>query len=113
MTNFCIRFLYEVFFEICLCIMINASFVDFDSKSQLIAWGICIFLALVTFIALIAITVLFWKKGGPSVRDAFEQRSLWSSFWGTRPLRASTMHRMIMSKEDKKLFKQNKIAPSS
>ena len=29
MTNFGVRFLYEVFFEICLCFMINLAFVDF------------------------------------------------------------------------------------
>ena len=29
--NFGVRFLYEVFFEICLCLMINVTFMDFEA----------------------------------------------------------------------------------
>ena len=102
MTNFTIRFLYEVFFEVCLCIMINASYVDFDSGSQLTAWSLYLFLATVSFITLIVITMLFWKKkGGPQVRDAFEPKSLWRSFWGTRPLSVDTVQRLVKSKAQK------------
>ena len=28
MTNFTVRFLYEIFFEICVCLMINSSYLD-------------------------------------------------------------------------------------
>jgi len=88
MVNFCVRFLYEVFFELTLCVMINATFVDFDSRgSHVASWVLCLFLALLATIALVCITLLFWKDGAPSVRGTFEKRSFWSSLtWGQRML---------------------------
>ena len=59
MTNFGIRFLYEVFFELCLCLMINAGYTDKDvSPAQ---WTLSIVLSTVVILALIAITLLFLK----------------------------------------------------
>ena len=91
MTNFGVRFLYEVFFEICLCFMINLAFIDFENRSgvggsTLATWILCLCLAIVAFVALIALTVLFWSKSGPSLRQSFEKGSLMSSIWGTRTL---------------------------
>ena len=86
MTNFTVRFLYEIYFELCLCVMINASFVDKNDDSQVTAWVISLILAVLAFGALITITVLFWKHG-PAVKQSYEQKSFWSSFWGYRPIR--------------------------
>ena len=91
MTNFGVRFMYEVFFEICLCFMINLAFIDFDQQkggnsNELAAWIFCLCLAVIAFIALIAITVLFWSKTGPSLLQSFARGSLWGSIWGTRTL---------------------------
>ena len=92
MTNFCVRFLYEVFFELSLCIMINISFMDSDSGEPWIAaWIFCIILAMIAISTLICITVLFWSSKGPSIKDAFAQRSFWSSIWGLRSLNTQTI----------------------
>lgn len=65
LTNITIRFLYEVYFEICLSVMIFASFMDFKEtgSDHFIASIVCLALMAVAFVALTAITVLFWRHG--------------------------------------------------
>lgn len=70
MTNFIVRFLYEVFFEIILCLMINFSFVDFQSSYQVANWIICIILGGVALASLMAITTLFWRDG-PDIKNSY------------------------------------------
>ena len=88
MTNIAIRIVYEVYFEICLSVMINAAFIDFDAQDTRHSTGsiVCLILMIVGFLVLIPITLLFWKHG-PSVKDSFEKRSFWKSFWWYRPIR--------------------------
>ena len=82
MTNFAIRFLYEVFFELCLCIMINLSYVD---SQQSVYWIMSFVLSMLTLAALVWITIQFWNSGA-SMRGVFGKNSLAASFWGIRLL---------------------------
>lgn len=89
MTNFMVRFLYEIFFEICLCLMINASYVDIDSDSSgsdTVSWLICIALAALAFVALVMISFTCCCNGGPHVKGVYQRKTLLPSFWGHRPL---------------------------
>lgn len=70
MTNFMVRFLYEIFFEICLCLMINASHYDSDSGSDTVSWFICILLAALAFVALVMISFTCCCEG-PYVKDVY------------------------------------------
>lgn len=86
MSNFLVRLLYEVFFEIILCLMINLSFIDFESASQRAALSICFVLAVLTLAALVLISLNFCYRG-PQVKSIYEARSLYHLWgWGYRPL---------------------------
>lgn len=98
MTNFCIRFLYEVFFELTLCIMINIAYVDASQTStQIATWVFCLLFGLVAIVALICITSLFWGFGAPpEVSDSYEKNSVWSRLtWGRRALNEATVKRLF------------------
>ena len=82
LTNFAIRFLYEVFFELCLCIMINLSYSDAQESTY---WALCLVLSLATLAALVWITVQYWNRGA-SMQGVYGKRTLISSFWGIRLL---------------------------
>jgi len=74
MTNFMVRFLYEIFFEICLCLMINASYVDIDSDSSgsdTVSWLICIALAALAFVALVMISFTCCCNEGPHIKGVY------------------------------------------
>ena len=87
MNNFFVRFLYEIFFEIMLCVMINVSYIDFGSARQSGAWALSIVLIVLTFVALVLISLTNWYRG-PQVRGTYEKPTLWNSLWTFRPLRA-------------------------
>ena len=60
MTNFAVRLFYEVFFELCLCLMINATYKDENvSPTQ---WYLSLGLSGIVLTALIVVTVLFYKN---------------------------------------------------
>ena len=73
MTNFGIRFLYEVFFEVFVCLMINASYLDSDSQSQVFSFVFCMILVLLAFVAILAISLFFWKS--PTDTKNYEKQS--------------------------------------
>ena len=85
MTNFTVRFLYEIFFEIILCLMINFSYADLSSSSQVASWIICIILSVISCAFIMAITLLFWR-GGPDLKNSYQKRTLIQSIWGWRPI---------------------------
>ena len=68
LTNFLVRFFYEIFFEVILCLIINVSSTDFDASgsSSFTKWVICLVLIIAAIAALVAITTLLWR-GGPVV----------------------------------------------
>ena len=82
LMNFTVRFLYEIYFEICLCFMINVSYQGGGSATP---WWLCLALAMLAIAAPIAITVLFWKYG-PKLKGSYERMSLMKSIWEIKPI---------------------------
>ena len=89
-SNFAIRFLYEVFFELCLCIMISLS-VSGVTKWELILS--CLLVALAV-ISLCTLTLLCYK-GGPYISNTYEKRSLKGSFWHIRAIREDIIAKVL------------------
>ena len=52
----------------------------------------CLVLMVIAFAALVAITLLFWRNS-PTVKDSFEKRTFWKSFWAHRPLKQEILDR--------------------
>ena len=111
MTNFLVRFLYELFFEICLCLMINASYLDTDSKAQVNSFIVCILLALISVAAIVAITLLFCSKTGPKKRDTYARNSFLGSFWGIRLLSRDKADQILEEKPVKFALKDEYEEP--
>ena len=74
---------------------------------MLSTWILCLCLAVVAFVALIAMTVLFWSNSGPSLRQSFAKGSLMSSIWGTRTLDQKTVEMHVPAKISKKSLAKN------
>ena len=70
-NNMLIRVFYEVFFEVCLCIMINLTAINFLEAEKTITWFVTLLIAVVAFISLCILTFLFFC-GGPYVRNSYE-----------------------------------------
>ena len=94
LTNFTVRLLYEIYFEICLCIMINVS--HYDTAGNVAAWWLCLTIAVLAISAPIAISALLCccgrhhsDGGGPMLPDAYEKMPLKRSIWEVKPLTQS------------------------
>ena len=84
LTNFTIRWLYEIYLQICICIMINVSSYGESSGS---VWYLCLLVAVFIFATPICVSLLFCCKG-PYYQDTYEKDSLlWGSFWGIRAIK--------------------------
>ena len=83
MSNFTLRFIYEFFFEICLCVLIHTS-VAYGGDTFLYFLALVIFIAIVVFI--VFLFGLFCKGGPYAVPSNYDSKSLRKSWWGARPL---------------------------
>ena len=87
LNNLLIRFLNEVFFEVCICLMLSLTIVDFKNTKNSWEWGVSIVLATISLVCLCLLSLLCFKNG-PYVNDAYEPKSLWNSFWHFRIIRS-------------------------
>ena len=83
MVNFNLRFFYEFFFEICLCVLIHATTV-YEDDFYMYYIATLIFFAIIVFIVFIC--GLFCKGGPYQVPNIYASKSLGTSWWGVRPL---------------------------
>lgn len=83
MTNFTLRFIYELFFEIFLCVLIHLA-VAYNHSESLLVLSLLIFVALTALI--IFVFSLFWCWGPYIVPKRFVPNSIARSWWGHRPL---------------------------
>ena len=85
MLNFNVRFLYEFFLELCICVCINL-FGAKDGGSRAL-WAFSV-LALLALICLVAFVASLFLRGGPYlVPSSYQDGTLFQSFWGLRPLK--------------------------
>ena len=84
-SNFILRFVYEAFFEVCICMVITAAAVEISSFKAGFFWCTSILglIAIAGFIAFVASRL--WING-PFVRDCYTEKSLLKSFWEIRPV---------------------------
>ena len=82
MSNFTLRFIYEFFFEICLCVMIHMATVG-DASEFLYSLSVLLTIAILAFLGLL---FLLFYRYGPYVPKSFERNSLRKSWWGARHL---------------------------
>ena len=80
------RFLYEAFFELVLCSLINVSYLDDGAAGGFLGWMV----SLVTLIAAtgaIIFTLSLYCVNGPYLKSKqYVKGSLLPSFWGIRQL---------------------------
>ena len=86
-NNFLIRFLYEVFFEVSICLMLSFTILDLNNLKNSWEWGLTVGLAVLALICLCLLSFLCFKSG-PYVKGTYESRSLAKSFWHFRSIRA-------------------------
>ena len=83
MTNFTLRFMYELFFEIFLCVLIHIAVAYNQSESLLV-------LALIILVAAISLIIflisLFFCLGPYVAPKVYMSGSIGRSWWGCRPL---------------------------
>lgn len=83
MLNFNLRFLYEFFFELALCVCINVIGAK-DGAGTL--WGFSLILLLGVMVFVGFVTTLFFRGGPYKVPNSYRSGSLKDSIWGKRPL---------------------------
>lgn len=86
MSNFSVRFAYEFFFEICLCVFIHVN--AFGAKANLsdFLWALALLLLFVIIAMIVLIGLTFWCGGPYSPTNSYAPKSILNSFWGMRPL---------------------------
>ena len=72
-NNLMVRFLYEVFFEITLCLMISFSAMDLRTggTETKVSWGLSVVLTIAAVLALCYLSLLF-VRGGPYIEGSYE-----------------------------------------
>ena len=85
-----IRLLYEVFFEVTLCLMISYTAIDFSAgepgDGEEFEWGLTLGVTAMALIGLCLLSYLCFRNG-PYVKGTYEKRSLKKSFWHYRGIR--------------------------
>ena len=86
MSNFSLRFAYEFFFEICLCVFIHVN--AFGAKANLsgFLWTLALILLFVVIAMIVLICLTFWCGGPYTITNSYAPKSIFGSFWGMRPL---------------------------
>ena len=82
MNNFAVRFLYEVFFELMICSLINLTSI---AAGGVFGWFISLMTVIVAIVA-IAFTISLLCKNGPYIDNTYAQGSFMGSYWGKREL---------------------------
>ena len=73
LTNFTVRFLYEVYFELFFCLMISVAFMDSDMTE---IWYIALSVLIVSLLlGPLATSLLFYLKS-PMYKHGYEKKSL-------------------------------------
>ena len=80
--NFQVRVLYELYFEVTLCLMISYALKYEITLSETIVSGVLLALVVLTLLGL----TLCCFKGGPFIGGSYGRRSLFRSCWGYRTL---------------------------
>ena len=104
MSNFTLRFVYECFFEIFLCLLIHVT-TAYDSSESLLVFSLILFLLSLGLIALISL--LFCFRGPYMEPCVYREKSLKRSFWGLRPLNKRTIEPMMEDDPDLIKDKEN------
>ena len=100
MSNFSLRFFYEFFFEICLCVMINVATTG-NGSAFLYGFSILLAIAILAFVAFLF--MLFCRYGPYTVPKSYELNSLRKSWWGARHLCAEDLSTLQNMKTDSNL----------
>lgn len=114
-NNVLVRFIYEVFFEIVICLMLSFSVIEFGKESnQSWTWVLTIGLT-VTAVAILGLLSYLCIRNGPYASGSYEPKSLSKSFWHysnrrIRPNLLKELHKeeSTQSLEDLKLAAKEK-----
>lgn len=83
-NNFAIRFFYEMFFEFCLCVLINIRIIDFTSFSPSVQWLTAIIVCGLIVAYVVWLISLFFYNG-PFLVNFYNKGTFLRSFWMARP----------------------------
>ena len=83
LINIAIRSFYEMFLEICICIMINITILDFSSASTSFSW-ITSFIFASGILASIIFLISLTRKNGPYYPGYYKKGTFWKSTWVVR-----------------------------
>ena len=84
LNNITLRFFYECFFEICICIMINIAALDFGSLSSSIQWATAMIFAGSIVVFMMFLVSLAYRNG-PYHPGYYQPGTFWKSIWAVRP----------------------------
>lgn len=95
LKNFSLRFIYEFFFEVCLCTFIHIGLSqEVKSESPLYFWSVSI-LSMLVIVALVAFVSCLFVYGGPYTSNSFRKGSLRESWWGKRELNSEIVKKHL------------------
>ena len=99
-SNFALRFFYEFFLELCLCVLINLAVRDFSSFSSGVQWllSLCVATGVVAYCGWL-ISLFFYN--GPFLKNFYKKGTLLRSTWSARPF--STDYRAQLKLEQARL----------
>ena len=83
-TNFALRFFIEMFFEICICSLVNLALVDFDNFSPSFQWILAL-LAMISICVYLAWLVSLFFVNGPYLDDFYVKGTAFMSLFHARP----------------------------
>lgn len=93
--NALMRILYEVFFEITICLLISFSTIGYGphDKEQSGMWKLTVALTVLAIVFLCSLTLCCFR-GGPYARNSFAT-SAWTTCWGLRKIKPQLLEEAI------------------
>ena len=103
MNNCLVRFLYEVFFELVVCLMISSTyFVQGSDSASTLSWFAALAIFFLCSAALVFLTALLFTRYGPLKDDFYERQSCMSFLWQVRPIKQIQYELWDSKNKDKK-----------
>ena len=93
--NFSLRFVYEFFLEICICVFIHLAAIGVNANEADFLWVLALIICLLIVLLVIFTVYLFFRGGPYTVPNSYEKNSLWHSWWSVRPLRLEDTNKSV------------------
>ena len=108
LSNCFVRFVYIIFFEICIAALLNVTITSPDTSRIGILWASSVLIIIAAILVIFAVASLMWKNG-PYVENCYQKNTLIGSLWAKRSLNPEIIEEMELIIENENFTKMKNL----